>query len=74
MKTALAIRHFPDRKKPCLMLEQGNRGIVIATIRNAKCEKLLREFFSDSCGIYGDMRYLFEDKHISGKESNNGTR
>ena len=57
--TMLAIRHFTDRKKPCLMLEQGNRGIVIATIRNAECEKLLREYFNDTCGIYGDMRDIF---------------
>ena len=63
MKTALAIRHFSDRKKSCLILEQGNQGIVIATIRNAECEKLLREFFNDSCGIYGDMEELF--KHIA---------
>ena len=69
MKTALVIRHFPDRKKPCLMLEQGNQGIVIATIRNTECEKLLREFFNDSCGIYGDMREMFN--HISGKENDN---
>lgn len=59
MITALAIRHFPDRAKPCLMLEQGNQGIVIATIRNVECEKLLREYFGDTCGIYGDMRDIF---------------
>ena len=67
MKTAFVIRHLPDRKKPCLMLEQGNQGIVIGTIRNAECEKLLREFFNNSCGVYGDMEELF--KHISGKEN-----
>ena len=66
MKTALVIRHFPDRKKPCLMLEQGNQGIIVATIRNAECEKLLREFFNDSCGIYGNMEELFT--HMSRKE------
>ena len=59
MTTGLMIKHFPDRKKPCLVLEQGNQAIVIATVRNAECEKLLREYFGDTCGIYGDMRYLF---------------
>jgi hypothetical protein len=60
MTTALVIRHFPDRKKPCLVLEQGNECIVIGTLRNGYCESLLREYFNDSCGIYGDMRYLFD--------------
>jgi len=36
----IVIRHFPDRKKPCLMLEQGNQGIVLATFRNADMERL----------------------------------
>ena len=36
----IVIRHFPDRKKPCLMLEQGNQGIVLATFRNVDMEKL----------------------------------
>ena len=66
MKTSLVIRHFSDRKKPCLMLEQGNQGIVIGTIRNDECERMLRKFFFDGSGIYGDMEELF--KHISGKE------
>ena len=60
MKTEFVIRHFLDRKKPCLVLEQGNQCIVIGTIRNAECEKLLREYFGGSCGILRDMRNLFE--------------
>lgn len=60
MTTAFAIRHFSDRKKPCLVLEQGNQGIVIATIRNSECEKLLKDFFGGTCGIYGDMEYIFD--------------
>lgn len=60
MDTAFAIRHFPDRKKSCLVLEQGNQCIVIGTIRNAECESLLREFFGGACGIWGDMRWLFD--------------
>jgi len=36
----IVIRHFPDRKKPCLMLEQGNQGIILATFRNADMERL----------------------------------
>ena len=70
MKTAFAIRHFSDRKKPCLVLEQGNQAIVIATIRNAKCEKLLREYFSGACGIWGDMRYLFEPRESEVEDGN----
>ena len=36
----IVIRHFPDRKKPCLVLEQGNQGIVLGTFRNAEMERL----------------------------------
>lgn len=68
MDTAFAIRHFPDRKKPCLVLEQGNQCIVIGTIRNAECESLLREFFGGACGIRGDMRWLF-DFRVRSQES-----
>lgn len=45
--TTLTIRHFPDRQKACICLEQGNQVIVIATIRNKRCEKLFREFLGD---------------------------
>ena len=36
----ITIRHYPDRKKPCLVLEQGNQGIVLASFRNAEMERL----------------------------------
>lgn len=38
----LAIRHFPDRKKPCIVLEERNQGVVLGYLRNKKCEKWLR--------------------------------
>ena len=68
MNTALAIRHFPDRKKPCLVLEQGNKCIVIGTIRNRACEHLLREYWGGACGIWGDMRNLFESQESEDAE------
>ena len=70
MYTTFAIRHFPDRKKPCLGLEQGNQCIVIGTIRNAECEHLLREYFGGTCGILKDMRYLFEPQEREEKDAN----
>ena len=36
----IVIRHYPDRKKPCLVLEQGNQGIVLGTFRNVEMERL----------------------------------
>ena len=65
MITKLAIRHFLDRKKPCLMLEQGNQGIVIATIRNAESEALLNRFL-DGGVLCRDMPDIF--KESEGKE------
>jgi len=40
MRMQIVIRHYPDRKKPCLVLEQGNQGIVLGTFRNAEMERL----------------------------------
>lgn len=37
METRIALRRFSDRKKPCLMVEQGNCGTVLATFRNEDC-------------------------------------
>ena len=38
---------FPDRKKPCFIVERGNTAIVLGTFRNDKAvdefEKALRE-------------------------------
>ena len=68
MTTLLVIRHFPDRKKPCLVLEQGNKGIVIGTIRNTECEKLFKEFFDGSNGICSNrMRDIFDENMRGGE-------
>ena len=38
----LAIRHFPDRKRPCIILEEGNQGLVLGYLTDRKREKWLR--------------------------------
>ena len=38
----LAIRHFPDRKRPCIVLEEGNKAVVLGYLTNRKREKWLR--------------------------------
>lgn len=38
----LAIRHFPDRKRPCIVLEEGNQGLVLGYLTDRKREKWLR--------------------------------
>lgn len=38
----IVIRHFPDRKKPCLVLESGAQGIILATFRNEEMENLYK--------------------------------
>lgn len=38
----LAIRHFPDRKKPCIVLEEGNQALVLGYLTDLKREKWLR--------------------------------
>lgn len=41
----LAIRHFPDRKRPCIVLEdeQGCQALVLGYLTDIKREKWLRK-------------------------------
>ena len=32
----LAIRHFPDRKRPCIVLEENNQAVVLGYLTNKK--------------------------------------
>lgn len=43
---------FPDRKKPCLVIEQGNECVVIGTFNNEKC---VATFHDALLKIWGDM-------------------
>ena len=42
----LAIRHYPDRKRPCIVLEERNRAIILGYLTDARREKWLREAFN----------------------------
>lgn len=44
----LAIRHFPDRKRPCIVLEENNKCVVIGYLTNKERENWLRKAFN--CG------------------------
>lgn len=33
----VAVRHFPDKVKPCLVIEQGNKGVVVGSFVNEAC-------------------------------------
>ena len=44
-RTIVAIRHFPDRKKPCIVLEQGNQCVVLGYLTDRKREKWLYRAF-----------------------------
>ena len=39
MRTLLAIRHFPDKKRPCLVLEQGNQCVILGYLTDRKALK-----------------------------------
>ena len=38
----IAIRHFPDKKRPCIVLEEDNKALVLGYLTDAKREKWLR--------------------------------
>lgn len=60
-QTNLVIRHFPDRAKPCICLEQGNQALVIGTLRNKECEELWDRFLQ-GCYLSREMGDLFESE------------
>ena len=39
----IAIRHFPYRKRPCIVLEEGNQAVVLGYLTDATREKWLRK-------------------------------
>ncbi len=43
----IAIRHFPDKKRPCIVLEEGNRSVVLGYLIDAKREKWLRKALTE---------------------------
>lgn len=38
----IAIRHFPDKKRPCIVLEEDNKALVLGYLTDRKREKWLR--------------------------------
>jgi hypothetical protein len=38
----IAIRHFPDKKRPCIVLEEDNQALVLGYLTDRKREKWLR--------------------------------
>ena len=38
----ICIRHFPDRKRPCIVLEENNQALVLGYLTDRKREKWLR--------------------------------
>lgn len=39
----LAIRHFSDKERPCIVLEEDNKTLVLGYLTDAKREKWLRK-------------------------------
>ena len=64
--TSLVVRHFPDRAKPCLCIEQGNQAMILATFKNKECEDLYKEFLQ-GYGISRKMRPIFEQENEDGR-------
>jgi hypothetical protein len=64
--TGLVVRHFSDRAKPCLCIEQGNQAMILATFRNKECEDLYKEFLQGN-GMIRKMRPIFEQEEQNGR-------
>lgn len=46
----ISVQHLPDRKKPCLVCQQGNRGIIVATFRSEEEVELFGKYLMDIIG------------------------
>ena len=56
----ICVRKFPERKKPCLVLEQNNQSIVLAVFRN---EEMLRLYY-EALGGRAKLEILGEYRSI----------
>lgn len=67
-KTIIAVRHYPDKKKPCLVIEHGNQALVIATFRNESMVNVLRKLIGENkCLEIDDSRTI--DELLEGEEN-----
>lgn len=57
--TRVVVRHYPHRKKPCLVIVQGNHGMVLATFQDKKCVEIYKRFLQGDC-IQREMSWLFD--------------
>lgn len=66
----LAIRHFPDRKKPCIVLEEGNQALVLGYLTDSKREKWLRMALmrEDEYQLAVEVNSLYKLNEIMGSE------
>lgn len=39
----IAIRHFPDKKRPCIVLEEGNQALILGYLTDIKREEWLKK-------------------------------
>ena len=45
-KCYMAVRHYADMKRPKLVLEIGNKGLVLATFRNEHAANIWKKVFN----------------------------
>lgn len=64
--TRVVVRHYPDRKKPCLVIEQGNQEMVLAIFQNEECEEIYKRFLQGNC-IQREMSWLFGEEGSDSK-------
>jgi hypothetical protein len=63
----LAIRHFPDKKRPCIVLEENNQALVLGYLTDAKREKWLRKALmmeNATCGLAVQINSLYDIDEI----------
>lgn len=70
----LAIRHFPDRKRPCIVLEENNQALVLGYLTDRKREKWLRMALmaENAPQLVAKVNSLYDLNEIMESEEDNG--
>ena len=69
----IAIRHFPDRKRPCIVLEENNQALVLGYLTDRKREGWLRKalMMENSYQLSIEVNSLYDLNEIMESEVRN---
>jgi len=71
MSIRIAVRTFPNRKKPSLVIEEGAEGIVVATFQDDAAAEMYQKILGGSLIVEGKSLKNFGREQNEKNKSNN---